>query len=236
MLDANPTIVIASRTALLRDLLRDEAHRRGLTVVSEAADPISAAAAVNNHRPRAVVVEAPEVDEWSTLLSTVRRRKCSVVFITDDASPDTAVALLAGGVDGLLRSDASTSDVMSSVLSLLDGGAALHGDVAALILNQWRVLRGSKNAGGALPRSALTSREFDVLVAMSEGLSTKAVARRLGVALKTVENHKTRVYQKLGARSNAHAISMAIRLGLLQPGESTAIDLRDDASQYDEAR
>ncbi len=45
---------------------------------------------------------------------------------------------------------------------------------------------------------------------MVEGLSTKAIARRLGVAYKTVENHKIRDFEKLQVRTHAHAVSVAI--------------------------
>ena len=56
-----------------------------------------------------------------------------------------------------------------------------------------------------------------VLTAMAEGLATKAIALRLDVAVKTVENHKARVFGKLGARNHAHAVTLAIEQGLLSP-------------------
>ncbi len=54
---------------------------------------------------------------------------------------------------------------------------------------------------------------------MAEGMSGKAIARHLGVALKTVENHKIRVFNKLGVRTQAHAVSVAIGQGLLTTGD-----------------
>ena len=56
---------------------------------------------------------------------------------------------------------------------------------------------------------------------MVEGLSTKAIARRLGVAYKTVENHKIRVFEKLRVRTHAQAVSVAIehQLVLIGPNE-----------------
>ena len=50
---------------------------------------------------------------------------------------------------------------------------------------------------------------------MTEGLATKTIARRLGVASKTIENHKIRIFQKLGVRSQAQAVSVAIGHGLV---------------------
>ena len=58
----------------------------------------------------------------------------------------------------------------------------------------------------AHPDQTLTLREMQVLNAMSDGLSTKVAARLLGVAVKTVESHKTRVFAKLGLHSQAQLV------------------------------
>jgi len=93
----------------------------------------------------------------------------------------------------------------------------------ATVLDQWRKLReparGTITGGVA---SSLTVREHDVLTAMADGLPAKSIARRLGMAVKTVENHKIRIYDKLGVRTQAHAVSLAISQGLLTDGVSAA--------------
>ena len=63
---------------------------------------------------------------------------------------------------------------------------------------------------GGSSHTSLTPRELEVLVALAEGLTTKAIASRLGVAMKTVESHKVRLFDKLGARTQAHAVSIAV--------------------------
>jgi DNA-binding NarL/FixJ family response regulator len=80
------------------------------------------------------------------------------------------------------------------------------------ILEQWRELRADPTVA---PLERLTPRERDVLRALTDGLSTKAIARELGVAVKTVENHKIHVFDKLGVRTHAQAVAVAIGHGLL---------------------
>jgi DNA-binding CsgD family transcriptional regulator len=63
----------------------------------------------------------------------------------------------------------------------------------------------------AHPDQTLTLREMQVLNAMSDGLSTKVAARLLGVAVKTVESHKTRVFAKLGLHSQAQLVLKSAR-------------------------
>jgi DNA-binding CsgD family transcriptional regulator len=62
-------------------------------------------------------------------------------------------------------------------------------------------------------------REMEVFNAMADGLSTKAAARLLGVAVKTVESHRTRVFAKLGVRSQAQLV--AARTGHLPEWPTT---------------
>ncbi|WP_170182649.1 helix-turn-helix domain-containing protein [Blastococcus colisei] len=62
----------------------------------------------------------------------------------------------------------------------------------------------------------LTHRELHVLRALVDGDSSRGIAERLGISAKTVENHKARIYAKLGVQSQAQAAAMAVRRGLIQ--------------------
>jgi two-component system nitrate/nitrite response regulator NarL len=138
-----------------------------------------------------------------------------VGVICDDPSPERLTRILTLGVSGYLRSDAAPASVVEAVATLAGGAAVLEPTAMGTLLEQWRGLRkgGRGSAGGRL--LDLTAREGDVLAALADGLPTKAVARRLGMAPKTVENHKTRIFDKLGVRSQAAAVSFAIAHGLL---------------------
>ena len=61
----------------------------------------------------------------------------------------------------------------------------------------------------------LTPRELEVLACIGEGLSNKAVARRLGISAHTVKFHVEAVFAKLGARSRADAVAKGLRRRLI---------------------
>jgi DNA-binding NarL/FixJ family response regulator len=61
----------------------------------------------------------------------------------------------------------------------------------------------------------LTPREIDVLVALSEGLSNKAVARRLDISQHTVKFHVESIFRKLGVTTRAEAVVKGLRRGLV---------------------
>jgi len=56
-----------------------------------------------------------------------------------------------------------------------------------------------------------------VLTGISVGCTTQRVAAALGISPKTVENHKQRIFAKLGVQNQAHAVAVASRRGLLPP-------------------
>ena len=61
----------------------------------------------------------------------------------------------------------------------------------------------------------LTPREHDVLALLAGGFSAQEASDRLQISRKTVENHKQRMFSKLGVQSQAHAVATAMRSGAL---------------------
>ena len=65
------------------------------------------------------------------------------------------------------------------------------------------------------PYRDLTDREREVFHLVIEGLTTKEIARRLDIAVKTAENHRTRAMEKLDAKNVAELIRYAVRHRLM---------------------
>jgi PAS domain S-box-containing protein len=69
--------------------------------------------------------------------------------------------------------------------------------------------------GSARGQSEITEREREILLLVGEGYENGAIARRLHLSVNTVKTYVQRVLAKLGARSRAHAVALAIRNGLI---------------------
>ncbi len=65
------------------------------------------------------------------------------------------------------------------------------------------------------PYGSLTPREREVFHLVVEGSTTKEVARALGISVKTAENHRGRMMEKLGVHNTAEVVRYAARKGLL---------------------
>ena len=62
---------------------------------------------------------------------------------------------------------------------------------------------------------ALTPREQEVMILVAEGLSTNQISERLYISPKTVENHRSRIMQKLDLHSTIELARYATKLGLI---------------------
>jgi DNA-binding NarL/FixJ family response regulator len=210
-------VLIADPNALVRSLLRVAILRGALTVVAETGTLDELLELCATEEPDVLVtnsdLDGGAIDGHVASLVDDGSR---VIVLTRDPSPERLTSLLAAGVSGYLLREVDPEAVVDAVHAVARGDIALHPVAASTVVDQWRRMRVS--AGGTAvgnARLTLTPREVDVLAAMADGLSTKAIARRLGVAVKTVENHKTRVFDKLGVRTQAHAVATAIGQGLL---------------------
>ena len=96
-------------------------------------------------------------------------------------------------------------------MSALQLDAALRAAAAGL-----RVSLPGQAPADDLARPVLTPRELDVLTCLGEGLSNKAVARRLGISAHTVKFHLEAVFIKLDATSRAEAVAKGLRSGLIR--------------------
>ena len=212
-------LVIAHRSTFIRDVVRLTGRSRDVLVVGEARRPADLAALCASERPDVAFIEATFADgsQVESVLPAVLAVGTRAVIVSDDPSPERVTRILALGASGFLRHDTTPDQVVDAIQAVAGGAAVLGPQATATILEQWRRLResGVVAGPGADKPVVLTPREQEVLVAMADGLPAKAIARRLGVATKTVENHKIRIFSKLGVRTQAQAVSLAINHGLL---------------------
>lgn len=76
---------------------------------------------------------------------------------------------------------------------------------------RWR----TQSPGGIQPGQQLSAREFQVLAGISLGQSNHVIAQELQLGEDTIKSHARRLFQKLGARSRAHAVAIGYQRGLL---------------------
>ncbi|MBV1692498.1 helix-turn-helix transcriptional regulator [Novosphingobium sp. G106] len=75
-----------------------------------------------------------------------------------------------------------------------------------------------------LQGTVLTNREFEILVLLANGFSSKEVALRCGITARTVETYLSKMRLKLGARNATNLVALALRAGLLSEDDMVLAD------------
>lgn len=73
-----------------------------------------------------------------------------------------------------------------------------------------------------VPDAVFTSREYDVMRLLMQGMSNAQIARLLAISRRTVRFHLCNVFLKLAVENRTHAVSKAIQLGLVGNREQLA--------------
>jgi DNA-binding NarL/FixJ family response regulator len=126
----------------------------------------------------------------------------AVLVITMVDDDDTVFAALAAGARGYVLKGASAGEIAAALRTVAAGGAVFGAGVASRLLARTpRRLSGPASPGP----DDLTTREREVLDLLAEGASNQQIARSLGISLKTVQNHVSRILDKLQAADRTQA-------------------------------
>jgi DNA-binding NarL/FixJ family response regulator len=123
------------------------------------------------------------------------------------------------GVQGYLEKTASLEEIGAGIQAVARGETAFGESVQHKARVQLAdFARRARETAKAL--STLTPREREVLGLVAEGKSTRQVATRLGLSIRTVETHISNLYQKLGVQTRVQAVYRAHDLGLVDLGSA----------------
>ena len=198
-LKVGPTrVVVAEDSVLLREGIVRLLEEAGCEVVGQAGDADELVRKAWAHKPDVAVVDVrmpPTLtDDGLRAALEIRRRlpDIGVLVLSQYVAEDLAAELLGDNAKGtgyLLKDRvADVETFLDAFARVADGGSALDPEVVAAMLGRRR--RDD-------PLADLTPREHEVLALMAEGRSNRAIAERLVVTERAVENHVTGIFGKL---------------------------------------
>jgi DNA-binding NarL/FixJ family response regulator len=118
---------------------------------------------------------------------------------------------LSAGAKGYLLKDCAAEELVRAIRTVAGNETYLSPKVAGLIVKDY--LKHSPDSAPSV-ESCLTNREREILQLIAEGESTKEIAFKIGVSIKTVETHRQQIMKKLNLHSVAELTRYAIREGL----------------------
>jgi DNA-binding NarL/FixJ family response regulator len=135
-------------------------------------------------------------------------------------SEQYAIRALRAGAAGYLLKDASRAELALALISVARGDTYLSPAMSRHVIADYR-----QRLEDAAPRPPepdplvrLTSRQREVLQLVAEGHSTKEIATKLKLGVRTVETHRAQLMERLDIHDVPGLVRFAIRTGLVSPG------------------
>jgi len=164
-----------------------------------------ALAEIPRHRPDIVLMDLHLPGESGiTCLSTLKERMPDLQFIvlTVYKDPELIFQALKAGACGYLLKRATFEDVLHAIAEVRAGGAPMTSEIARLVVQSFR-----PSPAGRSQEEGLSRRELEILNLLSQGLSNKELAARLGISALTVHTHLKNVYSKLHVHGRGEAVA-----------------------------
>lgn len=184
------------------------ASMEGIVVVAEAGNGKEAMREAAIARPDVAIMDLrmPEVDGVQATRELLRRQPSVAVLVLTMFDEDKLVEdAIAAGARGYLLKGAEQEAIERAIRVVAGGDSVFSRDVIDKVLEA----RHHRE-----PFESLTAREREVLELVARGMSNTVIAHRLSLAPKTVNNHISSVFAKLGVATRAEAIVMGRDAGL----------------------
>lgn len=208
LLAEDHTLVRAGIRALLESL-------ESVEVVAEAADGREALRLAKVHHPDILLMDIT-MKELNGLEAAARLSKehsaTRIIILSMHADQIYVRQALQAGARGYLLKGADVAELELALRAVTRGDTYLSPSVSKDLVGD--LLNG--NAPAINPLNDLTPRQREILQLVAEGRTTKEIASRLDLSIKTVETHRTQLMERLNIHDVAGLVKFAIRVGLTQ--------------------
>ena len=186
----------------------------GLSVVGEAGDGLQLLKLAEDLKPQLVLMDIA-MPGLNGLEATARLVKSSpgirVMILSMHQNEEYVRRALRHGAVAYLLKDSAPMELELAITAVLRGETYLSPAVSKGVLSDY-VHRLREDD---LPSENLSPRQREVLQLIAEGLSTKEIARRLDLSVKTVESHRTGLMRQLDVHEVTGLVRHALKLGLV---------------------
>ena len=211
-------VIIEDQTAIREMLVEILANDKSYQLVGQCGDGQTGLQLCLDLKPELLVLDAklPGLNGVDLLRRLTKRLPGLRVLVF--SGQDNAVVvreMLEAGASGFVEKTAGIQEFRKGLATIALGGTYFGPAIASVLRN---VVAHPESAGSP---DFLTEREREILQLVAEGHSSKAIATKLGISAKTVDNHRTNLMRKLNIHDVASLTRHALESGLLGNKEHT---------------
>ena len=205
--------VVADDHPIVRHGLRLLLEKDQIEVIGEASSGLEAIELIRQSLPDIAVLdyEMPQLGGLGVLTEMPRvSPQTGSIILTRHMEELYAIEALRAGARGYVLKTQAGNDLVAAVRAVHRGEVYLSPRISKAVVEAYLACSDVQSV-------ALTSRERQVLQLVGEGRSTKQIAALLGISIKTADNHRAKLMDKLDIHQVAGLVRYAIRSGLIDP-------------------
>lgn len=204
------SVILVEDEVIARTAVRRILEREGFVVRAEASSAEEGIQAALREQPDLCLIDIGIPGGGIAVVREVARRLPETAVVMLTASTDHADLLdaIRAGAGGYLLKSTDPDRLADALRGVLAGEAAIPRPLMAQLVKDLQTQGRRRSIVGRKGSVDLTSREWEVLELMCDGLSGKQIAKRLGLSPVTIRRHSSTIVRKLGARNRAEAIAL----------------------------
>lgn len=208
-------VILADDHTLVRAGLRSLVEQlKDVTVVAEASNGHEVLSLASAHQPDVVLMDItmPGMNGFEAALRLKKDHpQVKIIILSMHASEEYVLQALRAGASGYLVKDSAPLELGLALQAVARGETYLSPPISRQVVDHYvqRVGQGDQ------PLAHLTGRQREILQLIAEGGSTKEIARKLNVSVKTVETHRAQLMERLDIHDVAGLVRFAVRHGLV---------------------
>jgi two-component system invasion response regulator UvrY len=202
-------ILIADDHAIVRRGLREIlSEAQDLFVAAEVGTAPEVLAKVREERFDVIVLDiALPGGSGIDILPEIRklRPEARVLILTMFSEDQYAIRAIRAGAAGFLTKETAPEKLVDAIRRVASGGKFISAELAETLAS----LVAGEATGG--PHERLSNREFEILKKIGSGRTVSEIAEELGLSVKTVSTHRTRILRKMEMRTNAELLHYVVK-------------------------
>jgi DNA-binding NarL/FixJ family response regulator len=200
----------------LRNLLKEESD---IEVIGEA-DTGRDAVKISIEKNPDIVVMDIAMRDMNGIEATRQIKKenpnIKIIALSMHSERQIVVGIFRAGASGYLLKDSTSAEFVEAIRTIYLGRKYISHKISDIVLQE---ISNTKKDSEDIGLEILTNRESEILQLMSEGNSTKRIAKVLFISPKTVESHRANIMEKLNIHNLPQLTKYAIRAGLTSLNE-----------------
>lgn len=139
----------------------------------------------------------------------------NIIILSMYINEEYIIDAIKAGAKGYLHKDTSREELLTAISHVMNGEEYYNKDISDIVFKSY-VNKTKIKSRIVNTKTKLTEREFEIIKLVAEGYMNKEISDKLNISIRTVDTHKSNIFQKLKLKSSIDIVKYAIKNGIVK--------------------